>query len=664
LKTDGTGLDYSTLLGGTLLDWTLGIALDSSGNVYVTGFTESSDFPVTEEAFQQKYGGGNDIFVTKLNATGTAVSYSTYLGGNSLEEGWDIKVDSSGNAFVVGWTSSPDFQPTEGALQQTLNGPGDAVIVKLNTTGSVLYSTYFGGSGIDAFGGLSLSDCGNVYLAGATSSFNFPVRQAFQPQNNTNPGGGDLREGVITKLTFLSTMGVAPDATADGPLPVTVSQYQLPPIVDREVIDVTYDIGSGPQPLMVEMWASVYRPATLASGTQYPVLIFLHGNHSTCERNSTPSPMPLPPGVTLPPTLLWGYNLTGVCDDPYTSFDERNYYNVIQNHQGYDYLAQKLASWGYIVVSINVNRGVHVSGLPSGYPDPALILPRGRMVLRHLQRLSEWNAGRASFIPVRTLGASRNNASGWFGMRITVGPQPITLRSLGRMFIAGNSGTHTVKIVRESDNADVASVSVPMVGGTNGEFKYVSLSSAVTLDANTNYYVVSEEANGMDQWYDSNTEVAPREVATVSGRVSSSNGTTWDTSGATPGTSYGPVDFIFDDNGQTSLGVNLSGKLDFSNVGLFGHSRGGQGVRAAYNLYREAGSVWPARILNPVTFKGIFEVGPTDFETNSGIIPRPDSKYIADGTKWNVLLPMCDMDISDLVGMNAYDRMLLLTVRS
>ena len=191
-------------------------------------------------------------------------------------------------------------------------------------------------------------------------------------------------------------------------------------------------------------------------------------------------------------------------------------YDPINNHLGYQYLATNLASWGYIVVSINTNRGINGLVGPSlnaagvdnhaglynadinlSRYDPRLILTRGRLVLRHLQKLSEWNAN-----------------------------------------------------------------------------------------------------------------------------------------GGTPST----------------VGVSLQGKLDFSNIGLMGHSRGGEGIRAAYNLYRGSGSPWQTRILSPLTFKGIFEISPTD--------GAADRILEADSLPWNVILPMCDGDVIRLPCVHPFDRLL------
>jgi len=270
---------------------------------------------------------------------------------------------------------------------------------------------------------------------------------------------------LSTSAAFART---APDPTGVGPFETTSAEYKFPAGPDPEVVP----------DLPIELWARVYRPADL-SGGPFPLLIFLHGNHATCGYGSNPR---IDDRVD--------YTFTGTCPSGYV---------VTPNHAGYGYLADRLASWGYIVVSINANRGINAA--PVTIPeDRGRNQARGRLILRHMQRLSEWNR----------------------------------------------------------------------LGGT-----------------------------------------------------------------------------------PPSLGVDLKGKLDFSHVGLMGHSRGGEGVRAAYNFYRDRGSPWPARIVDPVTFEGIFEIGPVDGQTAR--------QFIADRTVWSVLLPMCDGDVSNLQGVRPFDRMLRLT---
>ena len=179
-------LSYSTYLGGsgTGNDIGFGIAVDAAGNAYVTGRASSTNFP-TANPLQAANGGGtgNDAFVTKLNAAGNALVYSTYLGGNANDIGTGIAVDASGNAYVTGSTSSLNF-PTANPLQAA-NGGGtgnDAFVTKLNAAGNALvYSTYLGGSGSDAGSGIAVDASGNAYVTGSTSSPNFPRVSPIQP---------------------------------------------------------------------------------------------------------------------------------------------------------------------------------------------------------------------------------------------------------------------------------------------------------------------------------------------------------------------------------------------------------------------------------------------------------------------------------------------------
>jgi hypothetical protein len=148
LNATGTALVYSTYIGGSVGDEGTAIAVDGSGYAYVTGFTFSTDYDVTPGAFQTTNGGSRDVFVTKLNATGTALVYSTYIGGNGGDDyGYAIAVDGSGNAYVTGLTFSTDYDVTPGAFQTTNGGNADVFVTKLNAAGTALvYSTYIGGN--------------------------------------------------------------------------------------------------------------------------------------------------------------------------------------------------------------------------------------------------------------------------------------------------------------------------------------------------------------------------------------------------------------------------------------------------------------------------------------------------------------------------------------
>jgi len=186
LNAAGSALVYSTYLGGSGYDYGYGIAVDSSGNAHVAGQTWSTDFP-TASPLQASFGGGiEDGFVAKLNAAGSALVYSTYLGGSGGEYGYGIAVDSSGSAYVTGYTDSTNF-PTVDPLQAANSGAYDAFVAKLNAVGSALvYSTYLGGSGYDWGTGIAVDSSGNAYIAGRTESTDFPTASPFQATNSGN----------------------------------------------------------------------------------------------------------------------------------------------------------------------------------------------------------------------------------------------------------------------------------------------------------------------------------------------------------------------------------------------------------------------------------------------------------------------------------------------
>lgn len=284
---------------------------------------------------------------------------------------------------------------------------------------------------------------------------------------------------VFAVIPSVLVAQTAPDATSLGPFAVVSSEYKLPASFDPIVLA---DAPAARQ-LMTELWARVYRPAVLPAGS-LPLLVFLHGNHATCGRFEGAGQGRFDINVQ--------YTFTGSCPPGFV---------VVPSHEGYAYIAERLASHGYLVVSINANRGVNAA---PGYPaDLGLNLRRGRLVLRHLEQLYKWHSGA--------------------------------------------------------------------------------------------------------------------------------------------------------DETPSSLGADLEGKIDFSHVGFLGHSRGGEGVRAAYNFYLDpsqpgAGPNWDTRIPDMVV-QGIFEIGPVDGQTS--IILN------AAGTAWNVLLPMCDGDVFNLQGVRPFDRMLL-----
>jgi uncharacterized protein (TIGR03437 family) len=175
MSGDGSALVYSTFLGGyNGGDFGQGIAVDSSGSAYVTGWTQATDFVTVNPLQPANDTAGGTAFVTKINPSGSAYVYSTYLGGSLIDKAYAIAADSSGNAYVAGWTNSSDF-PTVHAFQST-GGPGSAFVSKINATGSALeYSTYLGSSG--AFGyGIAVNSAGEAWVTGVMPPPpNFPI---------------------------------------------------------------------------------------------------------------------------------------------------------------------------------------------------------------------------------------------------------------------------------------------------------------------------------------------------------------------------------------------------------------------------------------------------------------------------------------------------------
>ena len=194
-------LAYSTHLGGSSADLARDIAVDMSGNAYVTGQTSSLDFPANSDTVQPTFGGGQDIFVTKFNPTGSAIVYSTYLGGDNVEAGQGIDVDLNGSAYVTGRTVSTNFPITAGAVQPTFGGGGqDGFVTKLNPTCSALvYSTYLGGLDVDISQDIEVR-FGSVYVTGSTESSNFPTTTGAA---QTTFGG--IQDAFITKLNETGT---------------------------------------------------------------------------------------------------------------------------------------------------------------------------------------------------------------------------------------------------------------------------------------------------------------------------------------------------------------------------------------------------------------------------------------------------------------------------
>lgn len=214
LNHNGTELLYSTFVHGTDHDEPQSIAIDSFGNAYVTGYTQSNNFDTTPGANDTSYNGGRDAFVFKLNQTGQKLIYSTYLGGNSNDFGINIDVDSTGKAYITGRTLSNNFPTTPGVLDRTLNNT-EVFISVINQTGKgLIYSTYIGGNSADLGNAIKVDSKGNAIITGYTASSDFPTTPT---ANDTSYNGGAYDCFVLKinqtgeKLLFSSFIGGSGD---------------------------------------------------------------------------------------------------------------------------------------------------------------------------------------------------------------------------------------------------------------------------------------------------------------------------------------------------------------------------------------------------------------------------------------------------------------------
>jgi hypothetical protein len=261
LSSSGSGLVYSTYIGGTGGDYCYGVAVDATGAAYVTGSTASSNFPTTPGAFDTTFdGGGSDAFVTKLNASGSGLVYSTYIGGTGNDDGTGIAVDATGAAYVTGGTSSGSgFPTTPGAFDTTLNS-SDAFVTKLNATGSALvYSTLLGGTGGERGVGVAVDAGGAAHVVGGTLSPDFPTTPgAFD--TTFNGGISEYGDAFVAKLnatgsglvhsTFLGGnsaedgFGIAVDASGAAYVTGHTTSPDFP--TTPGAFDTTYDAGPPP----------------------------------------------------------------------------------------------------------------------------------------------------------------------------------------------------------------------------------------------------------------------------------------------------------------------------------------------------------------------------------------------------------------------------------
>jgi uncharacterized protein (TIGR03437 family) len=241
LNPAGSAAVYSTYLAANRDESGKAIAVDANGQVYVTGQTASTNFPTTQGSFQPSPAISDDVFVTKLNAAGSALIYSTYIGGGGSDSGNGIAIDSAGNAYVVGAAASSDFPTTPNAFQSSFRASSEAFVTKLNSTGStLLYSTYLAGTAVDRAMGVALDRTGRIYVAGFSEGSDLPrttgaygttggtafiIRMSLTTPASANAASftGSSLAGESIVAAFGSGLATGTAAATTLPLPTTLA---------------------------------------------------------------------------------------------------------------------------------------------------------------------------------------------------------------------------------------------------------------------------------------------------------------------------------------------------------------------------------------------------------------------------------------------------------
>ena len=335
MNPQGTGILYSTFLGGSFPpgpgeDNGQGIVVDAAGHAYVTGFTESPNFPTTPGSFQPFFRGYSDAFVTKFTPAGNALVYSTYLGGTlnapyGEDIGYDLAVDGAGQAHVTGKTYSPDF-PIVNAVQPLPNDVYEAFVTKFNAAGSgLIYSTYLGGdyqppsfTGNDVGLGILIDRVGNAVIVGGTASYNFPVVNAYQAQSD---GPGD---GFISKISGSNPV-LTPTPMPTGQATVTRT---VPPMPSPTACGFAQPLNEGFEsgtlgafvatavPTNMPGWRATQSASHTGGWSAYSPSTSTAGD----QRLTTQSPAAIPSGVSEAAMRFWHRYLlepgsTGSCTD-------------------------------------------------------------------------------------------------------------------------------------------------------------------------------------------------------------------------------------------------------------------------------------------------------------------------------------------------------------
>ena len=284
ISADGTTFLYNADLGGSGDDFGNGIAIDVNGYAFVGGRTSSTDFP-TANAYQGQNYGANNAYVLRLNPSGNALIFSTYLGGNNDDRGYAVAVDSQGSVYLTGETTSDNFPTSNGAFQTARKGGADAFAAKFAYNGSLVYSTFIGGGSDDIANGIAVDASGNAYIAGDTNSDSFP--QVNAPYQHSRHGG---LEGFVTEvnaggtgLVFSTFIGGSGDDSCGG---IAVDPAGNIYVVGTTTTDTSFSIpGKSYNTSYNGGNSDIFVAKYLPSGQNIAWTTFL-GSHGTDEGNA------------------------------------------------------------------------------------------------------------------------------------------------------------------------------------------------------------------------------------------------------------------------------------------------------------------------------------------------------------------------------------------
>jgi Beta-propeller repeat len=462
LNPTGTALVYSSYLGGNNVT-TLGnaIAVDGAGNAYVTGQTGSTTFLTTAGAFQTARGTGYDAFVTKLNSTGSAFVYSTYLGGSSMNEAYGIAVDGSGNAYVTGTTTSSDFPTTPGAFQTVFISGGDAFVTKLNVAGTALvYSTYLGGVNVGVVGyGIAVDGAGNSYLTGATSTA--LIANAFVAELNPL-GTGELYSTNLGGRYYDAGRGIALDAVGNA---YFAGYTQSPNFPTQNGIQATF-AGGTYDAFVGKINFGVSATTFAISGFPSPEIAGTPGTFTVTAENVSGG---MNTGYTGTVHFTSSDPLAVLqADYTFTASDQGVHtFSATLDTAGTQSIAATDTTYGFVgsETGIAVNPAAASSFILTGYPSPT-------------------NAGLAGTFAVTALDAFGNVATGYAGTVHFTSSDPLAVLPADYTFSAADNGIRTFGATLNTTGAQSVSTTDTSTSSVTGTQAAIAVDPA-SLPAKT-----------------------------------------------------------------------------------------------------------------------------------------------------------------------------------